>query len=63
MANHQNFYCWLKNIVKITQTKDKSWFSLIDDIDNDITFYGDKDEKLFKAFCEALPKAKVKKIT
>lgn len=32
----------------------------MDENDNDLTFYDDKKQMLFKAFCKALPKAEIK---
>ena len=59
MSNHISLFYWLSSTVKIKQSKDKSFFSVIDENNNDLTFYDDKKQMLFKAFCKALPKATV----
>ena len=59
MGNHISLFYWLSYTTKIKQSTDKSFFSISDEAGNDLTFYDDKKQMLFKAFCKALPKAKV----
>ena len=54
--NHVNIFWWLGNTTTITQSKDKTFFSLADDQRNDLTIYDDDDEQLFNVFVEIIPK-------
>jgi len=54
--NHQNLYWHLCNVIEITQSKDKSFFTLTDNARNNVVIYGDVDEQLFNAFVKIIPK-------
>lgn len=54
--NHVHLTWFLDEVESVTQSEDKTYFSLTDGARNDVVIYGDVDERLFNAFVKIIPK-------